>query len=71
LLDPSILWITVFGIFGKMYILYKPSPTEYGQIRMKHAVWVDIANVALWFITASYSTLFFFKGRGKADNGKV
>jgi hypothetical protein len=38
---------------------------------MKHAVWVDVANVGLWFITATYSTLFFFKGRGRVDNGKV
>jgi hypothetical protein len=67
----SILWITVFGIFGKMYVKYTPGPDEQGQTRMKHAVWVDVANVGLWFVSAAYSTLFFFKGRGNANKGMV
>jgi hypothetical protein len=58
-----ILWTALFGIFGNIYIGAKPTPKQGGQIRMKHAVWVDLANMLLWFITAIYSTLIFFKHR--------
>ena len=37
-----ILWTALFGIFGKIYIPAKPTPKQDGQIRMKHAVWVDL-----------------------------
>ncbi|EMC94260.1 hypothetical protein BAUCODRAFT_141621 [Baudoinia panamericana UAMH 10762] len=55
-----ILWTALFGLFGSLYIHYHPSPKQSGQIRMKHAVWVDLVNMLLWFITAIYSTLIFF-----------
>jgi hypothetical protein len=57
------LWTALFGIFGKIYINAHPTPMQKGQIRMKHAVWVDLANMILWFITAVYSTLIFIRAR--------
>lgn len=47
----SILWTTLFGIFGKIYISAHPTPRQTGQIRMKHAVWIDLINMLLWFVT--------------------
>ncbi|GAB7350112.1 hypothetical protein MBLNU459_g0777t1 [Dothideomycetes sp. NU459] len=46
-----ILWTALFGVFGKIYIHAHPTPKQSGQIRMKHAVWVDLANMLLWLIT--------------------
>jgi len=61
--NDSIFWLTVFGIFGKMYISFEPTPEQQGQIRMKRAVWVDLANMLLWCITASYATVLFLQRR--------
>jgi hypothetical protein len=58
-----ILWTTLFGIFGKIFIPAHPTPKQSGQIRMKHAVWVDLTNMLLWFITAIYATIIFFRNR--------
>ena len=30
---------------------------------MKHAVWLDLVNMLLWFITATYGAVVFIKGR--------
>ncbi|KAH9809823.1 hypothetical protein Tdes44962_MAKER06064 [Teratosphaeria destructans] len=59
----SILWTALFGVFGKIYIHAHPTPEQHGQIRMKHAVWIDLINMLLWFITACYSALIFFRAR--------
>jgi hypothetical protein len=45
-----ILWLTLFGVFGKIYISEDPAGNS-GTIRMKHAVWVDLTNLLLWVIT--------------------
>ncbi|KAK7713025.1 hypothetical protein SLS57_007586 [Botryosphaeria dothidea] len=58
-----ILWIVVFGIFGKMYINEAPEYVS-GIVRMKHAVWVDLVNMLLWFITAMYGTVMWWMNRG-------
>lgn len=58
----SILWVALFGIFGRIYIPANPTPHQDGQIRMKNAVWIDLVNMILWFITATYSTLIWLKG---------
>ncbi|KAI7265131.1 hypothetical protein KC345_g8577 [Hortaea werneckii] len=58
-----ILWTALFGTFGKIFIPAHPSPKQGGQIRMKHAVWVDLASMILWFITAIYSTFIFWTHR--------
>ncbi|KAI9684110.1 MAG: hypothetical protein M1829_003380 [Trizodia sp. TS-e1964] len=57
-----ILWVAVFGIFGKMYIHEDPEGDS-GIQRMKNAVWVDLVNMLLWLITACLSAALFFKYR--------
>jgi len=52
----SFLWVVVFGIFGNLYI--KDSPG-----RERSAVWVDLANMLLWFISALFGVFMFFKFR--------
>ena len=61
---PSILWAALFGTFGKIFIPAHPTPKQHGQIRMKHAVWVDLVNMLLWFGTAIYSTIIWWRNRG-------
>ncbi|KAF2485107.1 hypothetical protein BDY17DRAFT_321975 [Neohortaea acidophila] len=58
-----ILWTALFGVFGRIYITAHPTPKQAGIIRMKHAVWVDLASMILWFITAIYSTVIWHRGR--------
>lgn len=58
-----ILWVALFGVFGDIYIGSHPTPEQSGQIRMKNAVWIDLINLLLWFITAVYLTIVFFKSR--------
>jgi hypothetical protein len=58
-----ILWTALFGIFGKIFIPAHPTPKQGAQIRMKHAVWVDLVNMLLWLITAIYSTMIWLSAR--------
>ncbi|KAH7063131.1 hypothetical protein B0J12DRAFT_562847 [Macrophomina phaseolina] len=58
-----ILWVVVFGIFGRMYINEAPEYVA-GIVRMKHAVWVDLVCMLLWFITAVYGTVMWWMNRG-------
>lgn len=55
-----ILWTALFGLFGNMYI--NEDPEGNGDIkRMKNAVWVDLANMLLWFIhTAGAAAYWWF-----------
>jgi len=62
-----ILWIAVFGIFGKMYI-HEDAEGNGGVQRMKNAVWVDLVNVFLWLISAVYGAVLF---RGSRQNQSV
>ena len=57
-----ILWIALFGIFAKMYLNENPEGDS-GIERMKHAVYVDLVNMLLWFITAVYGGVVFFMNR--------
>jgi hypothetical protein len=57
-----LLYLVAFGIFGKMYINEDPEGDK-GIIRMKHAVWILLVNLLLWFITASYGAIIFVKER--------
>ncbi|MCJ1247565.1 hypothetical protein MMC30_004779 [Trapelia coarctata] len=50
------LWVVVFGIFGNLYIKESPG-------RERSAVWVDLANMLLWFISALFGVYMFFKFR--------
>ena len=58
-LQNSILWVAVFGVFGKIYIHAKP-PNK----KMKDAVWVDLVNMLLWLVTSIISAVAFFAMRG-------
>lgn len=55
-------YLVLFGIFGKMYIKENPEGNK-GIIRMKNAVWVDLANMFLWIGTAVYGAFVFWKAR--------
>ncbi|TKA22764.1 hypothetical protein B0A50_07866 [Salinomyces thailandicus] len=59
-----ILWIALFATFGRIFIPAHPTPHQGGQIRMKHAVWVDLVNMLLWLVTAVYSTVIWWRNRG-------
>ena len=59
----SILWVAVFGLFGKMFIPANPQGDQ-GIQTMKNAVWVDLCNMLLWLISTIYSTIMFFTHRG-------
>lgn len=60
---PSILWVAVFGVFGRLYIHADPKGAS-GVQRMKNAVWIDLVNMLLWFISAIYGAVLFFRLRG-------
>ncbi|VBB73706.1 Putative protein of unknown function [Podospora comata] len=45
-----ILWIVLFGIFGKMYINENPEG-NHDIVRMRSAVWVVLANAILWLVS--------------------
>jgi len=51
----SMLWVTVFGIFGKIYIRRGVAETDRYQgtdtQRMKRAAWIDLVNMLLWLFT--------------------
>ncbi|KAI9844164.1 MAG: hypothetical protein M1837_005764 [Sclerophora amabilis] len=57
-----LLWMVVFGTFGKMFIEEDPEG-DGGIQRMKNAVWVDLVNMVLWFITAVYGGFTFSRRR--------
>lgn len=59
----SILWTALFGIFGKIYIPDHPTPEQGAQIRMKHAVWIDLINMLLWLVTFVYGLFIWFRRR--------
>jgi hypothetical protein len=50
--------MALFGVFGKMYIS-EDAEGNSGITRMKHAVWVDLVNMLLWFMTAVYGAVVF------------
>jgi H+/Cl- antiporter ClcA len=57
-----ILWIAVFGVFGRMYI--NEDAEGDGNIeRMKNAVWVDLANALLWLLASLGAFLYWWKHR--------
>jgi uncharacterized membrane protein affecting hemolysin expression len=53
----------VFGIFGKLYINETPAPGDTANRRMKNAVWIDLVNMILWFLTTLLGAALFFKYR--------
>lgn len=99
-----ILWLTIFGMFGRLFIGVYPAsesgshkrdgsssssasasssssgntgssstaaPVNAEMIdRMRHAVWVDLVNLVLWVITASWILLRWFKGKQAAGSAR-
>lgn len=57
----SILWVAVFGVFGKLYV--DEEPDRLGIQRMRNAVWIDLINMLLWFISIVYSLTMFIQNR--------
>ncbi|KAH8648379.1 hypothetical protein BX600DRAFT_517771 [Xylariales sp. PMI_506] len=71
-----ILWCALFGLFGNMYIKENPEG-DAGIIRMKHAVWVDLANLILWLLTSVAGAAYWWAHRerhsrftGRANLGR-
>ncbi|KAI1392202.1 uncharacterized protein F4822DRAFT_390000 [Hypoxylon trugodes] len=59
-----VLWIALFGLFGRMYI--HEDPEGNGDIqRMKNAVWVDLANALLWLIGFIASATYWWTHRDR------
>jgi Zn-dependent protease len=57
-----VLWIAVFGVFGKMYIGENPEGNG-GIKRMKNAVWIDLVNALLWLIASIAAAGYWWKHR--------
>ncbi|OAL20738.1 hypothetical protein AYO22_08747 [Fonsecaea multimorphosa] len=60
----TILFATLSGIFGSMYIGERVE-YESGIHRMKVAVGFDLTGLVLWFITAAFGTWWFFAERNQ------
>lgn len=54
----------MFGVFGKLFIKLDNWTGGSDISRMKNAVWVDLINMLLWFVTAVLGVVLFFKYRG-------
>ncbi|KAJ5794943.1 hypothetical protein N7457_001542 [Penicillium paradoxum] len=73
----TVLWLALFGVFGKMYIgVHADTNTEKGHVsttaalgdeskinRMRHAVWIDIINLVFWVMTSSWVLMRWLKSR--------
>jgi uncharacterized membrane protein YphA (DoxX/SURF4 family) len=57
-----VLWIALFGIFGKMYI-HENADRNPDIIRLKRAVWVDLANAIGWLIAAVSGLVYWLLHR--------
>ncbi|KAL8756452.1 MAG: hypothetical protein Q9184_004496 [Pyrenodesmia sp. 2 TL-2023] len=63
-----ILFTALFGLFGKMYIHYNNFTGDGDVKRMQRAVWIDLINMLLWFVTFIYGVVRFFLFRkGKSQ----
>lgn len=66
-----VLWLTLFGIFGKMYIGNYSTVDEGRVTRMRHAVWVDLTSLCLCVATALWAGVRWWKSRnGVVSAGK-
>ncbi|CAG8116883.1 unnamed protein product [Penicillium salamii] len=65
-----VLWLALFGVFGKMYIgVYpKEDASDASRVnRMRHAVWIDVINLGFWVMSASWVLMRWLKSR-KGDS---
>lgn len=69
-----ILWVAAFGRFATIYLHWKPTIVN-GKVqnsdgpsptRMHNAVWVDMTNMILWFLTGTYGAVVFFTNRKRS-----
>ena len=63
-----LMWTVIFGIFGKLFMKVDAKGDK-GITRMKHAVWVDLVNMLLWFISGAYGLYIFLKARKEKAYG--
>lgn len=69
-----VLWLVLFGVFGGEYIGKGNGDGDHRVTRMKRAVWVDLADLVLWFLTGVWGFLrWWTKGRvfGGSSGGVV
>ncbi|PYH98713.1 hypothetical protein BO71DRAFT_416148 [Aspergillus ellipticus CBS 707.79] len=52
-----VFWLTLFGIFGEMYIGDHADSSK--VTRMRHAVWVDLVNMGLWVAGATWKGCYY------------
>ncbi|KAK2782352.1 hypothetical protein FQN53_009786 [Emmonsiellopsis sp. PD_33] len=57
----SILWLTAFGMFGKMFISLEDKGDK-NIIRMRHSVYVDVINMIFWGFTAAWAGMRWWGG---------
>ncbi|KFG79147.1 hypothetical protein MANI_120974 [Metarhizium anisopliae] len=57
-----ILWITLFGVFGALFI-HENAEGDGDIQRMKNAVWVDLTSALLWLISAVATTVYWWRHR--------
>ncbi|CAG9947568.1 unnamed protein product [Clonostachys rosea f. rosea IK726] len=60
-----ILWISLFGVFGSMYI-HEDANGDRDVERMKNTVWLDLTNALLWLIITVAIGIYWFKHRSAA-----
>jgi len=57
-----IFWTALFGVFGNIYI-HKDCKGNGTCNRMKAAVWIDMIEMLMWFISAVVGGLLFWRER--------
>ncbi|KAL8921773.1 MAG: hypothetical protein Q9208_005530 [Pyrenodesmia sp. 3 TL-2023] len=63
-----ILFTALFGLFAKLFIHYNNFMGDGDVKRMKRAVWIDLINMLLWFVTFIYGVVrFFFFRKGQSQ----
>lgn len=55
-----ILWIALFGVFGRMYI-HEDAEGDPAVQRMKNAVWVVLTSALLWLLLALASLGYWWR----------
>jgi len=65
-----ILWIAVFGTFGKLYISEDPEGNA-GVQRMVNSVWVDLVNALLWLGSAVGMVWFWSREKRTRWTGRA
>lgn len=61
-----ILWIAVFGVFARLY-LHENANRNADIVRLRRAVWVDLANAIGWLVAALAALVYWFVHRQTAS----